>query len=392
MSMHRMTLLLAFTLASLLQSTASQPAVSPTIQASIASLIQSNEISGAVTLVVRHGQIIHLDAQGLSDVAARRPMRTDDLFWIASMTKPIAGVAILMLQDEGRLSVDDPVEKHLPEFANLWLVEEKSGDRLVLRRPHRAITLKDLLTHTAGVPNLDEPRPHTSLAELVSLTSQQPLSFEPGSQWSYSNSGINTLGRIVEVLSGQRFQDFLNTRLFQPLGMADTTFFPTRSQARRLALAYAKHDGQLVETDVYFVRGDLWDEERTVKPSGGLFSTAEDMARFYQMMLQGGVHEGRRILSEHAVRELTRTHTGEIKTGFTDGMSWGLGFQVVKQPQGVTAALSPGTFGHGGAYATQSWADPKTQTIYILMVQRRGLANGDDSDIRRAFQAAAAQF
>jgi CubicO group peptidase (beta-lactamase class C family) len=116
------------------------------------------------------------------------------------------------------------------------------------------------------------------------------------------------------------------------------------------------------------------------------------MARFYQMMLNGGTYEGRRILSVSAVRELTRTQTADIRTGFTDGMSWGLGFQVVKEPQGVTAMLSPGTFGHGGAYATQSWADPQTQTIYILMIQRRGLPNGDKSEIRRAFQTAAAEL
>jgi len=363
---------------------------SPAIARAMESFIENREISGAVTLVTRRGQITHLQAQGVSDIATQRPMRTDDLFWIASMTKPIAAVAILMLQDEGRLSVDDPVERHLSEFADQWLAGEKSKDQLVLKRPHRAITLKDLLTHTAGVPNVGEPRAHTTLGELVAQISQQPLSSEPGSQWSYSNAGINTLGRIVEVVSGQLFQDFVDQRLFQPLGMADTTFFPTRSQARRVARSYAKRDNRLVETDISFIQGDLWDTRRTVKPAGGLFSTAEDMARFYLMMLNNGIHESRQIISARAVREFTTTQTADIKTGFTDGMSWGLGFQVVKKPQGVTAVLSPGTFGHGGAYATQSWADPETQTIYILMIQRRGLPNGDQSDIRKAFQEAAA--
>jgi CubicO group peptidase (beta-lactamase class C family) len=133
----------------------------------------------------------------------------------------------------------------------------------------------------------------------------------------------------------------------------------------------------------------LWDKKRTVRPSGGLFSTAEDMFSFYQMMLNKGSYRGKRILSEKACRQLTTTQTGDIKTGFTDGMSWGLGFQVVKEPQGVTEVLSKGTFGHGGAYATHSWGDPVTQTIYILMVQRRGMPGGDGAAIRKAFQQAA---
>lgn len=179
-------------------------------------------------------------------------------------------------------------------------------------------------------------------------------------------------------------------RLFDPLGMKDTTFFPSRQQANRLAKSYLKNDEvtELTETAISFVHGDLWDTKRTVKPGGGLFSTAEDLRRFYQMMLGGGVWEGKRILNEESVRELTRTQSGNIKTGFTDGMSWGIKFQVVKVPQGVTTVLNPGTFGHGGAFGTQSWADPVNQTIYILMIQRRGFENGDNSPVRMAFQSA----
>ena len=148
---------------------------------------------------------------------------------------------------------------------------------------------------------------------------------------------------------------------------------------------------QLTETELRFLKGDLWDRERTVKPGGGLFSTAEDMRRFYQMMLNRGTWEGKRILSEASIKELTRTQSGDIKTGFTEGMSWGIKFQVVKEPQGVIAMLNPGTFGHGGAHGTQSWADPVNQSIYILMIQRRGFQNGDNSPVRLAFQAAAAE-
>lgn len=355
--------------------------------------VDEQVIAGAVTLVAREGRVVALDATGRADLATRAPMRKDNLFWIASMTKPMTGVAVLMLQDEGRLSVDDPVEKHLPEFRNQWMVAERGKDTLTLKRPSRRITIKDLLTHTAGLGNLDAPRPDASLAELVVGYSQIPLQFEPGSRWQYSNPGINTLGRIVEVVSGQPFGGFMERRLFKPLGMKDTTFWPTPAQAKRLAKSYEPGAGSkgLAETDIFFLRGlPVTDRRRTPFPAGGLFSTAEDVAKFYQMMLDGGVANGRRLLSQAAVQQLTTTQSGDIKTGFTEGMSWGLGFQVVKEPQGVTAMLSKGTFGHGGAYGTQSWADPKTKTIYVLMIQRAKLNNSDGSEIRKVFQETAA--
>jgi len=364
------------------------------IVSAIEPFIEQNKISGAVTLLATNGEIASFETIGFADVKSRKRMRKDSLFWIASMTKPMTAVAILMLQDEGKLNVNDPVGTHLPEFGDLWLVSEKSNETMVLKRPARPVTIKDLLTHASGLPNVEAPRPHSTLAEVVSLVSQRPLQFEPGSRWSYSNAGIDTLGRVVEVVSGRRFDEFLKARLFKPLGMGSTTFHPSRRLSGRLAKSYEKsiETGALAETDVYFVTGELWDEERTVRPAGGLFSTAEDLFRFYQMMLNGGKWRGERVLSKEAVRELTRTQTGDIKTGFTDGMSWGLGFQVVKEPVGVTGMLSPGTFGHGGAYGTQSWADPKRSSIYILMIQRRGFPNGDDSGVRNAFQTAAVEM
>lgn len=317
-------------------------------------------------------------------------MREDDLFWIASMTKPMAAVCVLMLQNEGKLSVEDPVEKHLPEFKGQWLVNEASKERRVLVPAPRAITIRDLLTHTSGIGDMAAPRFDASLAELVTGYAREPLQFNPGSRWSYSNPGINTLGRIVEVASKQSFAAFFESRLLRPLGMGDTTFWPTASQARRLAKSYkVGAGGKLEEVAIYFVNGGLSDRRRTPMPAGGLFSTASDMGKFYGMMLDRGVASGRRLLSEGAVRQMTTTQTGEIKTGFVDGMSWGLGFQVVKQPQGVTAMLSPGTFGHGGAYATQSWGDPVRGMSMVMMIQRAGLPNGDASEMRRAFQSAA---
>jgi CubicO group peptidase (beta-lactamase class C family) len=205
---------------------------------------------------------------------------------------------------------------------------------------------------------------------------------------------MDTLGHIVEVISGQSFDEFLNDQFFKPLGMQHTSFHPSKRQSSRLAKTYQKdkETGALKEAKIHILKAPLWDKQRTVRPAGGLFSTAEDLFYFYQMMLNRGVWKGNRILSEEAINELTKTQTGDIKTGFTEGMSWGLGFQVVKAPQGVTSMLSPGTFGHGGAYATQSWADPVHQSIYILMIQRRGFPNGDNSPVRKAFQQAATQL
>lgn len=374
----------------LLNVTATAQDLDNAVAKAVQPFLKDQVVAGAVTLVGHAGGIAHLEAHGMADKQNGRSMREEDLFWIASMTKPIIGAAVLILQDQGKLNVDDLVETHLAEFSDPWLLEEQDKDQRLLKRPARPITLKDLLTHTAGVPNISEPRAHSTLGEVVAQVSQQPLQFEPGSKWSYSNSGINTLGRVVEVVSGMPLPQFLDHFLFLPLGMHQTTFYPSKKQVKRLAVSYQqnKTTGELQPTDLYFVRGNLWDRKRTVRPSGGLFSTAEDLYAFYQMMLNKGVYRGKRILSEDAVDQLTTTQTGDIKTGFTKGMSWGLGFQVVKDPQGVTAKLHPGTFGHGGAYATHSWADPVNQTIYILLVQRRGMPGGDGAEIRRAFQQA----
>lgn len=363
-----------------------------TIPARMQRLVDEGAISGAVTLVARHDRVLALAAVGVSDLATQRPMRKDDLFWIASMTKPMTAMAVMMLVDEGKLSVDDPVEKHLPEFHNPWLKVTGSETAMTLKRPARPITVHDLLTHTSGIGDVPAPRPDASLAELVMACAQQPLHFEPGTRWEYANAGINTLGRIVEVLSGEPFAAFLQHRLLNPLRMRDTTFWPTPAQVRRLAQSYKpRAGGGLERTDIYFIQGSLSSRRRTAFPAGGLFSTAADVAQFYQMMLNRGGGHGHRLLSEQAVAEMTRTQTGDIKTGFVEGMSWGLGFQVVKAPQGVTAMLSSGTFGHGGAYGTQSWADPAKDLVLVMMIQRAGLPNGDASDMRRVFQEAAVE-
>ena len=352
--------------------------------------VESNIVSGVVTLVARHGEVVALDAVGHSDLGTRRKMRTDDLFWIASMTKPMAAVAVLMLQDEGKLSVNDPVEKYLPEFTTQWMAATRSATNLSLVRAPRAILIRDLLTHTSGLGDVPAPRSDCSLAELTMAYAREPLKFPPGSRWEYCNSGINVLGRIVEVASGKSFAQFLQKRLFDPLDMDDTTFWPNARQAKRIAKSYRPTtNGILEEATIPFIKGALNDRKRTPYPSGGLFSTARDVSRFYEMMLADGTYRGKRLLSHKAVAELTRTQTGELRTGFVDGMSFGYGFAVVKEPKGITAMLSPGTFGHGGAYGTQSWADPKKDLILVLMYQWARVPNADASPLRAAFQEAA---
>jgi CubicO group peptidase (beta-lactamase class C family) len=334
---------------------------------------QQQKLAGAVTLVARQGRIVHLEAVGQADIDNKLPMRKDTIFGIASMTKPITGAAVMVLVDEGKLALDDPVSKYIPAFKDAALA---SGP------PKREITLRDVLTHTSGLAG-DQQNMGT-LKETGEKLAQRKLAFEPGSKWQYS-PGLSVAGRCVEVASGQPFDVFLRERFFKPLKMVDTSFHPTAEQQKRLAKIYKlSDDKKSLERTTSWIT-DL-SEGRTPNPSGGLFSTATDVARFYQMLLNGGVLDGKRVLSEKAVKELTSIHTGDIKVGFTDGNGWGLGCCVVRKPQGPTAMLSPGTFGHGGAFGTQSWADPKQQMIFVLMIQRAGLANGDASEFRVTLQ------
>lgn len=361
-----------------------------TISERMQQFVDKDVVSGAVTLVATKDGVKHLAAVGKADLASGRAMKTDDFFWIASMTKPMTSTCVAILAEEGKLSFDDKVEKFLPQFAGQWMVEAKEKDRVTLVRAPRAITIRDLLTHTSGMGDVKTPRAHATLAELAFGYAQVPLQFPPGSKWAYSNTGMNTLGRIVEVASGVPFAEFMQRRIFDPLGMKETTFWPTEAQAKRLAKCYRtnKETGQLEEAPMIYIEGALTDRERTPFPTGGLYSTAEDVARFYRAMLGGGAP----ILGAEMAKRITTLQTGDMKMGFAEGMGWGFGFQVVREPQGATAALSPGTFGHGGAFATQSWADPQRGLIFILMIQRSGLQpNGDSSEIRAAFQQAAVE-
>jgi len=360
----------------------------------VQSFVDKGEIAGAVMLVATKDRVLHLSAVGASDLATGRKLKTDDLFWIASMSKPITAVGVALLVDEGKLAFDDPVEKYLPEFRQQWLVQEKSADRRVLVKLPRPVTVRDLLTHTSGLGEYPVTDPHWTLAELSKIIAREPLRFAPGSRWSYSTAGIDVLGRVIEVVSGRPFAGFMQSRLFQPLGMNNTTFWPTPAQEKRLARTYVPNaqTGKIEPTTIFYLYGGAV-TDRTRPPLGGagLFATAEDVAKFYQMMLHRGTVKGRRILQPATVAELTRKQTGDLKA--RSGMPWGLGFCVIEDPTSMEAnrRLTPGTFGHGGAHGTNSWADPATGLVYVFMIQRDKLSpNPDDSAMRRAYQNAVA--
>jgi CubicO group peptidase (beta-lactamase class C family) len=362
------------------------------IPARMQAFVDQGEISGGVTLVATKDKVLHLAAVGQSDLASGRKMATNDMFWIASMTKPMSAVAAAILVDEGRLSFSDPVEKYLPEFHGLWVLQEETAERRVLVAAARPVTVHDLLTHTSGMGEYVAYGPHWTLAEMIKGVAREPLKFQPGSKWSYSTSGLDTVCRIVEVVAGLPFGEFMQRHLFDPLGMKDSTFWLSPAQEKRFATNYRRNPdtGKLEPATIYYMYGGaMTDRERPPLGGAGLFSTAEDVAKFYQMLLNGGTAAGTRILKPETVAEMTHPQTGDLKAGFLPGSAWGLGFCLVQQPDGVTAMLSPGTFGHGGAHGTQSWADPRRGVIYIMMIQRAGLPNSDGSDMRRAFQETA---
>lgn len=346
--------------------------VVPAINDRMEAFAADGVLSGAVTLVAHEGEVIHHSAVGLANIEENRPMKPDTLFAIASMTKPVTATAVMILKDEGKLSLDDPVSKYIPEFKDAKL---KDGNE-----PSREVTLRDVLTHTSGLGG--DQRLEGSIEETAKKLAARPLDFEPGTKWQYS-PGLTVAGRVAEVASGMPYEEFLAERIFRPLGMKDTTFRPSDAQLERLATLYeAAEGGKGLRPAKHWINDPEETKSRGPNPSGGLFSTAADMNRFYQMVLAGGELDGKRIVSRESVKEMTSVQTDDIKTGFTDGNGWGLGWCVVRKPQGVTASLSPGTFGHGGAFGTQGWVDPQRRIVYVLMIQRSGLPNSDGSEMR----------
>jgi CubicO group peptidase (beta-lactamase class C family) len=368
------------------------------ITARMQAFVDKGTIAGAVGLASRRGEIVYFDAVGYQDLEAKKPMRKDSIFQIMSMTKPIVGIGVMMLAEEGRLSLADPVEKHLPEFRGQFLVDSASADgqSRLLKRPSRPITIRDLMTHTSGLPSgppesakdLNQ-RMNLTLAGAVALFSQMPLAFEPGTKWMYSNAGIATLGRILEVASGEPFEKFMEERIFKPLGMKDSFFFPPQDKVSRISMVYKLDDGRLKRSGGDILGGDPSHYRKGARypaPEFGLYSTASDLLSVYQMMLSGGVsREGKRLLSPASVEVMTRVHTGTIEpAGHTPGWAYGLTWTVASRPASTLNLQSIGTYGHGGAFGTQGWIDPKKELIGVFLIQR---SSGGDPDESRAFTA-----
>ena len=364
------------------------------VAATVQSLVDSGKYAGALALVASRDRVLEVAVAGYAEIGAHQPIRPDSMFWIASMSKAMTAATVMMLADEGRLSVDDPVEKYLPEFKDVWVRESAENGHEVLRRPAHPITVRNLLTHTSGlVPRSPLETPWIDLlplAENVKVYPLVPLAFEPGTRYQYSNAGINTAGRIVEVISGMPFETFLQTRLLEPLGMKDTTFWPTAEQVARLAKSYRKRaNGAWEEVPIDQVSYPLTDRRRGPCPAGGLFSTAEDVSRFCRMLLAGGRWEGKRLLTEKAVQEMSSVQTGELSLDPPDDAGYGYGLVVPRRLPNRPAPENLGTFGHSGAYATAMSVDPVHGFVTVLMVQRASPSRPENTEARAELQQSA---
>ena len=363
----------------------------PQVTSSLKSYVDRGVLAGAVTLVSSRNEVLGLESVGYSDVAAKTPMTTDALFWIASMSKPMTATALMMLVDAGKVKLDDPVERYLPEFVGQMVIAKKTADRLVLRKPRHPITVREILSHTSGLVDrspLERELDMLSLREGVISYAKAPLQFEPGSGYQYCNPGINTAGRLIEVVSGMPYEEFMQKRLFGPLGMKDTTFWPSDEQVKRLAKSYKPGaDGKgLEEIKITQLTYPLSDRTRHPYPAGGLFSTAADVAIFCRMILNGGVHDGTRLLSEKSVREMTSTQTGNLLDRGKGENGYGLGWSTSRKSAGDSGPVIPGPCWHGGAYATDMAIDPGKELITVFMVQHAGYPGVDSGKVLGDFK------
>jgi CubicO group peptidase (beta-lactamase class C family) len=352
--------------------------------------IDDRRIVGAVTLVARHGHIVWFKAQGMSDREANKPMRTDSIFRICSMSKPITSVAVMMLYEEGKFLLEDPVSKYLPEFKNpKVLVKPASGQPYTIPAT-REITIRDLLRHTSGLTyNWNEDLgplyknanvahgllPYDgTIGDSVKNLAALPLLFNPGERFEYSLS-LDVLGRLVEVVSGKPFDDFLRTRIFDPLGMKDTSFFPPDNKLDRLATAYTYYDGKGLNRfpDTPITEGSFTysadypykGAKKLFSGGAGLTSTAEDYARFCQMMLNGGKWGNTRLLSRKSVELMSHDQLGKIGPD----QAFGLGFGVDGTKSPLAELGTPGSYGWGGFFYTSFSIDPKEELVFIFMGQ-----------------------
>ena len=330
--------------------------------------VDDGMISGAVMLVARHGDVVLYEAVGHRDTESRDPMRRDTIFQIQSMTKPVTALAAMILLEEGLLRLNDPVEMYLPEFRGQTLARSAGVDEQTAeQQPVRPITIRDLLTHTSGMPHghhayATAPAART-LEEVVASNARQPLVSEPGTTFLYSSLAMETLGRLIEVVSGRRYEQFLQERIFAPLGMKDSFFIAQPTQCARIAAIYERTDGTLTRFN-----GDPCSPFTYPNPAGGMFSTAADMFAFHQMTLQGGSYDGVRILSRASVAAMTAPHVSIPPGGAVSAT--GLGWWVVDEPIGTVGLplQSNGAYGHAGYWGTIGWVDPGTGLVGIFLV------------------------
>jgi len=336
------------------------------IRAYLAPLVSNQTLAGAVTLVATRDRILYLKAVGFRDIAAKAPMASNDLFWIASTSKPMTATAMMMLVDEGKVNLDDPVEKYLPEFKGQMVRAKRTdgNDASAAQGPpalmpaNHPIRVREILSHTSGLPFKSKAQPGAldllPLKDAVKSFAGEPLLFQPGTDYSYSNEGLNTAARIIEVVTGIPYEQF----------MKDTTFWPNAEQISRLAQSYKFDDKtkELVEVPIDQLTYPLNDKARRYPmPAGGIFSTAEDVSKFCQMILNGGTSHGKRYISENSLHEMTSKQTG------LEGKDYGFGWSVSKDG-----------FGHGGAFSNQMNIDTADGLIVIFMVQQNGTYGTDE--------------
>jgi CubicO group peptidase (beta-lactamase class C family) len=369
--------------------------------------VQRGEMAGIVTLVARHGKIAHFTAVGYADLEKKRKMQTDTLFRLYSMTKPFTSAALMMLYQDGRFQLSDPLSKYIPEFANLRVLRSPDAALDDTVAPVHAPTIQDAMRHTAGFTHglgtdaydTQYTQAHVfglevTLAQMMGKLSRIPLRYQPGTQFVYS-VGPDVQARLVEVLSGMPFEEFLQKRLFNPLGMKDAGFWVAPEKANRLATVYWAKDSKLQPLDdahghppggilVEPILVNSYTANHSHKGgSFGLVSTAEDYWRFAQMMLNGGELQGTRVLAPRVVRYMARDHLGTIRMeGPGDrpsGLGFGLGFAVIRDPAAVGYLSSEGTYFWFGAANTHFWIDPKEDLIVVAMTQQMGGGLGMES-------------
>jgi CubicO group peptidase (beta-lactamase class C family) len=354
-------------------------------------LIDRGVLAGAVTLVARHGRIVHTNAMGLKDMASGEVLKTDTIFRIFSMTKPVTGAAMMILHDQGLWSPDDPIAKHLPEFAGVKVFAGlDAAGKPRLEAADHAPTVRELLTHTAGLSyGFDQTDPldglyrdakvweSGSLAEMARRVAGLPLAYQPGSKWLYSLS-MDIQGAMIERLSGQSLPDFMHERIFEPLGMVDTAFHTPPDKVARRATLYRKSKSRgLVQTDNPLMR-DQETPPALASGGGGLVSTAADYARFAQMLLNGGELNGVRVLSAEAVKLMTANHLPAwmLEAGFgvghqkiRPGFGYGFDGAVFTDPAKAGIPVGEGTYQWDGAAGTWFWIDPKNDLLFVGMIQ-----------------------